>query len=172
MNRLRIILIAIVIATAAALLPLTAADASSYCGITWGSLTKGDLAMGTGEVDGVRTGQHACYDRVVIDIDGPAAGYLVQYVSQVTADGSGAVVPTPGKTKLQLMVRHPKFSGTVGQSVANVSGYRTLQSVVYAGSFEGQTTYGIGLRHGRVPFRVLKFPGTHGKIIVDIAHKW
>jgi hypothetical protein len=59
----------------------------------------------------------------------------------------------------------------VGASVANVTGYRTFRSVIYAGSFEGQTTYGLGVR-SRVPFRVFTIPGGHGKIVIDTAHHW
>lgn len=150
----------------------TAASAAPYCGITWGSQQKEVMDTGTGEVDNVRTGQHDCYDRVVVDIDGPPAGYRAEYVSEVTADGSGHVVNTPGGARIQFIVRHPNYGSTpVGASVANVSGYRTLRSVVYAGSFEGQTTYGIGTR-ARLPFRVFTIPGGHGRIVLDVAHKW
>jgi hypothetical protein len=161
----------VILAVLSALLIPTAASAAPYCGIDWGSLPKTAPAMGTGEIDTVRTGQHDCYDRIVVDIDGPPAGYDVRYVSQVTADGSGAVVTTPGGAKLQFIARHPRYTGTVGQSVANVSGYRTLRSVVYAGSFEGQTTYGVGVR-ARLPFRVFTIPGGHGRIVLDVAHQW
>lgn len=166
------VFLAVFLLALSAILVPTSASAAPYCGLAWGSLTKSDPTMGTGEIDTVRTGQQTCYDRVVIDIDGPPAGYTVGYVSQVTADGSGAVVPTPGGAKLQVIARHPNFHSTrVGASVANVTGYRTLRSVVYAGSFEGQTTYGVGVR-ARLPFRVFSLPGGHGRIVVDIAHAW
>ena len=159
------------IGLASILLPQSA-SASPYCGLVWGSLTKSDPTMGTGEIDNVRTGQHECFDRVVIDIDGPPAGYSVGYVQDVTADGSGQVVPTPGGAKLQAVIRHPNFAPThVGQQVAPTQGFRTLRSVVYAGSFEGQTTYGIGTR-ARLPFRVFSIPGGHGRIVIDVAHQW
>lgn len=171
MRRLGYFVVVFCIMLAAVLVP-TSASAAPYCGITWGSLTKSIPEMGTGEVDTIRTGQHDCYDRVVIDIDGPPAGYHVGYVDQVTADGSGFVVPTPGGARLQFIVRHPNYSPTtVGSSQANVAGYRTLRSVVYAGSFEGQTTYGVGTR-ARLPFRVFTIPGGHGRIVLDVAHQW
>lgn len=167
---MRILFVIITVLTA--LLIPTVANAAPYCGITWGSLPKDSQAMGTGEIDTVRTGQHDCYDRVVVDIDGPPAGYNVRYVDQVTADGSGQVVTTPGGARLQFIARHPNYSPTrVGASVANVTGYRTLRSVVYAGSFEGQTTYGVGVR-ARLPFRVFTIPGGHGRIVLDVAHAW
>lgn len=164
--------LAAMLATIAAILLPTSASAATACATNWGSLPKSVATLGPGEVDTLRTGQHECYDRVVVDLDGPPAGYDVRYVSQVTADGSGAVVTTPGGARIQFVVRHPSFQSThVGASVANVAGYRTLRSVVYAGSFEGQTTYGVGVR-ARLPFRVFTIPGGHGRIVLDVAHKW
>ena len=152
----------------------TSASALSlpYCGIAWGSGPKTSMVMGPGEIDNVRVGQHTCFDRVVVDVDGPPAGYDVRYVSEVTADGSGFPVTVPGGAKLQFVVRHPSFAPTrVGTHLQNVAGYRTIKSVVYAGSFEGQTTYGVGVR-ARLPFRVFTVPGGHGRLVLDIAHKW
>lgn len=166
------IFVAVFLLALSAILVPTAASASPYCGQVWGSLTKSDPTMGTGEIDTVRAGRHDCFDRVVFDIDGPPAGYTVAYVSQVTADGSGAVVPTPGGARLQAVIRHPHYTPTaIGHQEVNPAGYRTLRSVTYAGSFEGQTTYGIGVR-SRLPFRVFSIPGGHGRIVVDIAHQW
>jgi hypothetical protein len=62
-----------------------------------GSLPRGDPALGTGEVDTVRAGRHKCFDRLVVDIDGPLPGYSARYLDEVIGDGSGAVVPTPGR---------------------------------------------------------------------------
>jgi hypothetical protein len=114
------------------------------CATGWGSAPDVVAAMGTGEVDAVRVGRDVCWDRAVIDIDGPVGGYRAEYVEQVTADGSGAVVPIPGGARLQFVVHHPAQSlgVAVGQPVAAVAGFPTLRSVVYAGSFEGMTTFG------------------------------
>jgi hypothetical protein len=171
MRRLGYFLIVFLITLAVVMIP-PSANAATNCPTGWGSLTESVSAMGTGEIDNLRTGQHECFDRVVIDIDGPPAGYHVSYVDEVTADGSGQVVPTPGGARLQLIARHPSFAPiSLGTSVANTAGFRTLRSVVYAGSFEGQTTYGVGVR-ARLPFRVFTIPGGHGRIVVDIAHQW
>lgn len=163
----------IAIPTTATASPLpTVHHSSSYCGITWGSGPKSDPTMGKGEIDNVRTGRHECFDRVVINIDGPPAGYSVQYVPQVLSDPKGDTVNVPGGAKLQVVIRHPSFAPThVGDKVASTKGFRTLRSVVYAGSFEGLTTYGVGTR-ARLPFRVFSIPGGHGRIVLDVAHKW
>lgn len=146
---------------------LAAPASAAECSTPFGSLPEDDRATGTGEVDTVRAGRHECFDRLVVDIDGPPAGYDVRYVDQVTADGSGAVVHTPGGARLQVIVRHPGFS-TV--PLPNVAGFSTFRSVTDAGSFEGQTTYGLGV-HARLPFRVFTLPGGHGRIVVDVAHR-
>jgi hypothetical protein len=86
----------------------------------------------------------------------------------VTADGSGAVVPTPGGARLQVIVRHPSFSPVPLPSIA---GFSTFRSVTNAGSFEGQTTYGLGAR-ARLPVRVFPIAGGHDRIVVDVAHHW
>jgi hypothetical protein len=54
-----------------------------------------------------------------------------------------------------------------------VTDYRTFRQVAFAGSFEGQTTIGLGVR-ARLPFRVLTLtgPGTSSRIVVDVAHSW
>lgn len=157
---------------AAFLLTTAPAAAAVGCPTGWGSLPEQVDGMGTGEVDTIRAGRHDCFDRVVVDIDGPAAGYRAEYVDQVTADGSGNVVPTPGGARIQLIVRHPKFSGPgPGGQLADVDGFTTLRSVVAAGSFEGQTTIGVGVR-ARLPFRVFVLQGGHSRIVLDVAHRW
>jgi len=171
-------IIAIVL-TALALTGLSAGAASAEtvtCPAGWGSLTKSAPALSGAPVTNVRTGRHPCFDRVVVDVNGDPGGYTVEYVSQVTADGSGQVLPTPGGARLQATVNDPAytpegiptFSRPVGASVANVTGYPTLRSVVYAGSFEGYTSFGIGTR-ARLPFRVFTLPG---RVVIDTAHKW
>jgi hypothetical protein len=150
------------------------ADAAA-CATGWGSAPEVLAAMGTGEVDAVRVARNGCWDRLVIDVDGPVGGYRAEYVEQVTADGSGAVVPVPGGARIQFVVNHPAQSlgVAVGQPVAAVAGFATVRSAVFAGSFEGMTTFGVGTR-ARLPFRVftLAGPGGHSRLVLDLAHRW
>jgi hypothetical protein len=161
----------------------TESSAASACATRWGS---GTASVPTGGVDPVvsaGTGGHDCFDRVVFDVDGPAAGYHVEYVREVLQDGSGDEVPVPGGARLQVVLHHPAydeqgeptFVPTVspGDEVADVRGYSTLRSVVYGGSFEGDTTFGVGVRD-RLPYRVFTqdVPGAASRIVVDVAHEW
>jgi hypothetical protein len=155
--------------------------AVTSCPSGWGSLPESNSRMVQSPVTGVRTGGHACYDRLVIDLRGRSAGYDVRYVGTVRQDGSGAAVPLRGGARLQVVVRAPSYSaaGTPtytpanGRELANVTGYSTFRQVAFAGSFEGQTTIGLGVR-ARLPFRVftLAGPGSNTRLVVDVAHRW
>lgn len=163
------------------LVPASPAGAAPYCGIRWGSLTKSALDLSTATVADVRTGRHTCYDRLVVDVSGAGGGYHVGYVDEVRADGSGNVVPTRGGASLQITVGNPSsdqngdltYSPADPSELRDVTGYRTFRQVVWAGSFEGHTDLGLGVR-ARLPFRVLELagPGSGSRIVVDVAHRW
>lgn len=159
----------------------TATSAATACPTGWGSLREASNLASTAVLTGVRTGRHACFDRLVIDLAGKPAGYDVSYVSNVYQDGSGALVPLRGGAKLQLIVKAPAYDAAGRptyrpanrRELTNVSGYSTFRQVASAGSFEGQTTIGLGVR-ARLPFRVftLTGPGTSSRVVVDVAHRW
>ncbi|MGX1162331.1 hypothetical protein FBY31_3612 [Arthrobacter sp. SLBN-100] len=163
------------------LAPGPASAATSYCGLTWGSLQKTAPANSTASVTNVRTGQHYCFDRMVVDLNGPVEGYTVRYVPEIVQDGSGFTVPVRGNARLQVTVNAPAYdsngNGTynppVKAELSNVAGYQTFRQVAYAGSFEGYTSIGLGVR-ARLPFRVLTLdgPGSGSRLVVDVAHFW
>lgn len=159
----------------------TATVAATSCPTGWGSLPEANSRMTAAPITDVRTGRHACFDRLVVDLRGRAPGYDVRYVTNVTQDGSGFVVPLRGGAKLQIVVRAPAYDAN-GRStyrpanrreLTNVAGYSTFRQVAYAGSFEGQTTIGLGVR-ARLPFRVytLAGPGSGSRLVIDVAHRW
>ena len=163
----------------------TAASAAPYCGITWGSLDKSSTG-GSGFLDDVRAGRHACYDRLVLDVHGNPSfrSWHVGYVSQVTEDPSDRPVPLRGGAYLQITVQAPDHTpnGTLTYVPANprelvdVSGFRTFRQVAWAGSFEGSSMIGLGVR-ARLPFRVLGLTGIPGtsngtRVVIDVAHAW
>ena len=163
--------------------PVTAARAAAACPTGWGSLDKTHLA-GTSDdyVTNARTGRHDCYDRFVIDVPGATAselGYSVGYVDQLIQDPSGKPIPIGGGAILDIHVNAwaynietgtPTYPGRVGQPLpgVNLTGYRTFRDTRYAGTFEGQTQFGLGVR-ARLPFRVLPLDG---HLVVDVAHTW
>lgn len=161
--------------------PATAA-AAPYCGITWGSLPKQATTPAGGQLTNVRAGQHACFDRLVLDVRaGRVGAYWVEYVPEVRMDGSGFVVPLRGGAKLQVTAAvpdhdanyRPTYRPANRAELVNVAGYRTFRQVAWAGSFEATTTVGVGVR-ARLPFRVflLAGPGSGSRLVVDVAHRW
>jgi hypothetical protein len=59
------------------------------------------------------------------------------------------------------------------RELVDVSGFDTFRQVAYAGSFEGETTLGLGVR-ARLPFTayVLPGPGSSSRVVIDVAHLW
>ena len=180
---------ALLVTTAAAVLaaamgvwtPLQAhahTTSTSTCSVRWGSLPKAGPTMTTAEITDVRAGRHACFDRLVVDVAGSVTGaYSGRYVPAVTFDGSGDPVPLRGGAFLEVITRAPIIPtdalwDEAGRFV-DVSGYRTFRDLKWAGSFEGQTTVGLGVR-ARLPFRVfvLNGPGSGSRLVVDVAHRW
>ncbi len=137
-------------------------------------------APGT-HLTGARAGRHDCFDRMVIDLTGPASGYRVEYVPQVTADGSGNPIPLRGGAFLSIVLAataydangQPTYTPASRSEAVNVAGYTTFRQVAFAGSFEGLTTFGLGVR-AKLPFRVtvLAGPGGGSRVIVDVSHRW
>lgn len=159
-------------ATAAPAAPAASPTSSApYCGIAWGSKPVITGTWRRGTVNDVRAGRHACFDRIVIDMTGPAPGFQVQYRKRVRADGSGKVVPVAGGGKLQVTV-HKRAVRRV--AVPKVAGFDTLRQVRWVGSFEGYTTLAVGVR-ARLPMRAftLRDPATRtSRLVIDIAHRW
>lgn len=56
--------------------------------------------------------------------------------------------------------------------LVNVTGFRTFRQVVGAGSFEGITSLGLGVRAKGLPFRVFRLagPGSHSRLVIDVAN--
>jgi hypothetical protein len=159
-----------------------------FCGQVWGSLPEGQQwTTSEAVVTDVRAGRHVCFDRLVIDLRGPADGapsYDVRYVDHVHQPGSGASVPLEGGAALRVLVGAPAHDGGYqptfhpdedGDAVS-VDGFDTLRQVAWAGSFEGQTTLGVGTR-ARLPFRVFTLLGQPGddqavRLVIDVGHRW
>ena len=169
--------------TAVATAVPTAVAAEVDCRTAWGSLAKRQAAAPTGQVTDVRSGRHRCFDRLVIDVGaGPQRpGFSVAYVDAVRSDGSGTVVPLRGGAKLRVSVSAPAYDAQGAatyepadrRELVDLSGYETFRQAAWAGSFEGTTTVGLGVR-ARLPFRAFTISDTDGdhRVVVDVAHRW
>jgi hypothetical protein len=152
-------MISLLVGVLAAVVAPPANAQGPYCGIRWGSLPKDVGTASTAHLVNVRAGRHACFDRLVLDFDGNITGYLVHYVNRVRADGSGDPVTLRGGARLRVVPMAAAHDGS-GQAtyrpanrseLVNVAGWRTFRQVAWAGSFEGQTTVGLGVRAPAVP---------------------
>ncbi|MEV6389983.1 AMIN-like domain-containing (lipo)protein [Nocardia xishanensis] len=181
MCRFLVLISALVAGIGLLIVPGPALATPAYCGLDWGSLDKSNPGHSTAPITNVRSGRHQCFDRLVIDVAGPVTGYRAAYVGSVTMDASGAPVPLRGDAFLSVTVHAPAYddagNGTYQPDdrgeLARVGGYQTLRQVAWAGSFEGQTTFGVGVR-ARLPFRVytLDGPGAGSRVVLDVAHFW
>lgn len=147
-----------------------------------GSLPKQAPDASAATIAGVRAGWDGCANRLVIDLAGPPDGYRVQYVDQVYREGSGEPVPVRGGATLQVVATSPVYDPNTGETlwlpanwneVVDVGWHPTFRQVAYAGSFEGQTTFALGVR-ARLPFTVftLTGPGNGSRLVIDVAHNW
>ncbi len=180
---LLLVLVAAVAASLAAPLRPATAVGAAPCAVAWGSLPDLDSRATASTIVDVRAGRHTCFDRVVIELRGTGRpGFDVRYVSQVHEDGSGRLVPLRGAAKLQVVAfapaydvfGRPTYRPADRAELVPVAGYTTLRQVASAGSFEGQTTFGLGLR-ARLPFRTTVLPATATtgtRLVIDVAHRW
>jgi len=180
---------AVVLALVVSIAPVSAvasgsAPSASACETRWGSLVKQRAPYTSKQITNVRSGRHRCFDRLVIDLGGAGKGrpgYQAKYVTNVTMDGSGADVPLRGGAKLRVIIKAPAYDDhgrptyrpANWEELVDVGGYRTFRQVSWAGTFEGQTTIGLGVR-ARLPMRVfiLNDPGGGHRLVVDVAHIW
>jgi hypothetical protein len=157
-----------------------AATRATACPTGWGSGVKGGVTAGAVPLADIRTGRHDCFDRMVFDVPGGGAvGYYIRYVDRLHQAGSGNYIPVGGGAVLEVRVAAPSYDPESGAQVypgrvarplpgVDISGYRTFRDTRFAGSFEGETQIGLGVR-ARLPFRVLQLSD---RLVVDVAHSW
>ena len=192
---------AVVVALAAALLPVSVAStaaAATHCRTHWGSSVEKQVRAVDGPITGARAVRRGCFDRVVINLKGTSPGYRVRYVSK-----AGVGIRLRGPTQLAVLAQSSRFQ--VGQcfpvvcdgvggpllpanwrNLINLTGFRTVRQVaitkqrwssspVPPDNFSvitgGETTYGIGVRK-RLPFRVFtRQYATTSQLVIDVAHR-
>ncbi len=164
----------IVPVTAAAATTSATAATSPYCGISWGSLQKSSTPMTQRAVTNVRSGQHPCFDRLVIDLGQGAGtvGYTVRYVNSVMGP-SGLPVAVNGGAKLQVTVNAPATKQVPSSGVVNYSSWNTFKQLKWVSSFEGYTDFALGVR-ARLPMRVFTLSNADGgqRLVIDVANRW
>lgn len=161
--------------------PTSPGGSATTCSFGGATTAPVDTSLSQMTVTGVRAGQQDCFDRLVIDLAGDSAkkpGYQVRYVSQVRQDGSGKPVVLRGGAFLTVVVGAPSYDAS-GQptylpadatELVDVTGYASLRQVAWAGSFEGMTTIGVGVRE-QLPFKAsIIDDGGKTRLVLDVAH--
>jgi hypothetical protein len=171
------LLVRLLVAAAAALLVTVVFDpaaglASTPPGFSTQPRVVEHPPVGSPTLVGLRAGRHASFDRVVFQLDGPIPSYYsVRYVPVVRLDGLGSPLQLRGRAFLEVVVRAPTHDQD-GHPVLTPTRLRpdfpALREVNAPGSFEGQTTAGIGVTQ-RVGFRVLELTSPT-RIVIDLAH--
>lgn len=172
--------LALVLTGAGAASTAAAAPQAEVCATGWGSMAKaapGSMAM-TGSVTDVRTGRHACYDRMVFDIPGVTtahpAGYWVQYVPSFAHPPSQTGIPVAGGAVIEIDITASVDDSQYHVRLADplpgldLGGYRTFRDAKFGGYYDGATHIGLGVR-ATLPFRVMVLPD---RLVVDVAHSW
>lgn len=173
---------------AAVLLSAPAAPAAAHtgfgCHVHWGSQPRQVAQGDSGQLVDVRAGRHQCFDRLVLDVSGDVSGYYAGYTDQATHPTTGEVIPLRGGADLQLgaYVSGAAPDAAGGETLTydpaddseavDVRGFTTLRQVAYAGTWEGTSDFGVGVR-ARLPFRVFVIQGEQtDRVVVDVAHRW
>jgi hypothetical protein len=131
-------------------------------------------AAGPSKVVNLRVGEHAHFDRVVIDVRGAVpTRRTVRYVHTLRYDGSGERVPLHGRRFLEVTlfpaVAH-RADGTSTYRGPQLKQYSmpVLRGVAFTGDFEGYVSFGIALRrHVAYDVSVLHSPN---RIVIDLHH--
>ena len=119
---------------------------------------------------GVRAARQDGYDQVVLTFHGGLPGWRVAYVPAVRRDGGDQVVPLRGQAFLAVVfdpaaAHDPRGAPTFPDRTITTT-YPTLRQVRFAGDFEGQVAFGVGLG-GRTGFRVTELTGP-ARVAVDL----
>ena len=173
----------LVISIALALLAaLTPAAQAATCATDWGSLRETSDNHPDAVIVDARAGEHECFDRMVVELDGNAPGYEVRYVKKFVPSANGKVVELRGGATLEVVLLGARAHDDEGEAtyapkrrreMLPVRNFTTFRQAYWGGTFEGTTTIGLGVR-ARLPFRVLTLdgPGDHTRLVVDVAHTW
>jgi hypothetical protein len=120
------------------------------------------LSVATAERDG--------HDRVTFTFQGAAPGWRVRYVPKVAGSGGGQAVPLDGEAFLEVTFEPARARDTAGRPTfpdGDIGpGAVSVRQVRFAGDFEGEVRFGIGVA-GRDGFRVVE-QGDPTRVAVDV----
>lgn len=104
---------------------------------------------------GVYVGNHPegtpAYERISFYFRVAFPSYTFRYVPQVTTDGRGSPVPLLGNSFLHVVfttadAHDESGASTVVESAPEVTGFPNFRNYAFAGDYEGNVSYGLGIQ--------------------------
>lgn len=128
---------------------------------------------GPAEVLAVRTGHHATYDRIVIDLSHPAGAYSVAYRSRLVDQDSGAPVDLQGRAQLEIVLdgvraHDDSFAVTTSTPWHQRPLLAQVRETAILTDFEDTVTLGVGVDH-RTSYRVFTLRSPD-RLVIDVRH--
>ncbi|MEU4442043.1 hypothetical protein AB0K14_15750 [Actinosynnema sp. NPDC050801] len=122
----------------------------------------------------IRTGRHAGFDRVVLDLDGHRPEFFIRSVDQLYYDGSGHPVSLPGSYFLE--VRSAPAAAHDDNGNLTYTGPRqfttpaltNVQAVAITGDYEANLTVGLGMR--RDSWHRVFLLDSPTRVVIDVGH--
>jgi len=141
------------------------------------SLAKTGVGESSAQLVSVVASHGTCWDRITFTFSGPVVrGYRVAYETAFT-QGRGLPMNgfVGGGERLNVVLNGhatTNYAIPVGSHAAFGPSltFRTFRDGMYGGTFEGRTTFCVGVR-ARLPMRVI-VATSPPRIIVDVLHLW
>lgn len=129
--------------------------------------------IGTAELTNIRTGRHAGFDRIVLDLAGPQPGVTYQLVDELIEDGSGEIAWLTGEHFVAVTVSPAAAhddSGAItypGPRKFRTRDLTNVMAVAVTGDFEAVLSIGLGTRY---PSWVRVFTlGSPTRVVIDVG---
>ncbi|ONI88374.1 hypothetical protein ALI22I_18585 [Saccharothrix sp. ALI-22-I] len=122
----------------------------------------------------IRTGRHADFDRVVLDLNGHRPQFFIRCVDQLIYDGSGYPSSLPGNYFLEVRSTpaqahddngNPTYTGPRSFETPALT---NVQAVEITGDYEANLTVGIGMR--RDSWHRVFLLDAPTRVVIDVGH--
>jgi hypothetical protein len=123
---------------------------------------------------GIRTGRHADFDRVVLDLSGHRPEFFIRSVDQLYYDASGFPVSLPGNYFLEVRSAPAAAHDDNGNSTYtgprkfDTPALDNVQAVEIIGDFEANLTVGLGMR--RDAWHRVFLLDAPTRVVIDVGH--
>jgi hypothetical protein len=122
----------------------------------------------------IRTGLHTGFDRIVVDLDGPAPGATYRWSDELTADPSGEVVWLTGEFFLTVAMNPAIAHDASGNPTwffpekFRTRDLHNVMAIAVIGDFEGYVSIGLGTRfQSWVRISTLTSPT---RVVIDVGN--